>query len=133
MTLPVYHLSNAQSKELKIRGREIQIAIPADLACDDATDPLAWACERLTEDDAAFVVAADWDELAVDPSRGAGGLGLVIGTIVPADEARSRWYYLVPVCVVTLRPRSVRGKLEGVRWPGSVALRGKVWPEETAQ
>src|ERR1035437_5569199 len=68
MSKTIYYLSNRQKKELLVRGRSLQIALPAPPV--EVRDPLDWARSVFPTDLRALVRSAESVELNVGPGVG---------------------------------------------------------------
>lgn len=118
--MTIFRLSNAQKKELRIRDKEIRIAIPTP-DTDDADDPLAWARLCLPED-ADAITAAELCLLNVAlPGAGDGVTG-TLGVIL-SDRAKPSFGQIpvmIEVVLATLTPAKMRGRISRPQWPGWV-------------
>jgi hypothetical protein len=113
-----YRLSNAQQKELLIRGQQLTIAVPT-LDTDDADIARQFAERSLPE--VSEHIADAWVQLIRVALPGAGkGLTGKLGVILPegALPKSEQITVNVEVCLVSLRPPRCRGELKKVQWPG---------------
>lgn len=125
----IYHLSNAQRKELLVRGTPLAIAIPVPM--DDPPDWLAWAQAGLGDLGRYVSRAPEIMSLPVGPLRSDSGLTSVIGGFVEASP--DSLYWIVEVAVVELDPPDKsRHKRSKVQWPGSVQTKYTTWPKRTS-
>lgn len=110
-------LSNAQRKELLVRGRPLRIALPAPDAED--YDPRAFALRALPEIEPGWTVRAEERTLPVDPRVRSAGVSQWLGTPLAEQDCATRWHVLVVCVVVELQavasPRQPPGL---VQWPG---------------
>lgn len=109
----IYYLSGRQAKELLIRGRRLNIALPTPPM--PQTDWIAWARSVLDPEIRSYVVAAIRDEVRVRPT-GDGGLAEWIGQIDLDADARY-WTFAVAIIRVSLSPPHPRGETPKIQWP----------------
>lgn len=118
-----YTLSNRQRKELLVRGRPLQIAIP--LGPDDV-DPIGWARASLPEDE-EWIESAECAEIIACAS-GTSGLNGMLGEIQD-DYATALRKRLPPMCIsvviATLVPPSIRNGTMQIQWPGRAWIDGE--------
>lgn len=138
--MPIYQLSNDQKKELLIKGRSVQIALPTPH--DEPEDLLEWARSVLPRDLQPLVRSAELELVEVRPNLGSrrNNLTELLGEIVsdlpdedddeeddrPRPEELTLW---VDVCVITLAgnvPRDPDGQPLPVQWPLDVQMGRKL-------
>lgn len=122
-----YHLSNAQRKELLVRGTPLAIALPTPI--DDPPDWLAWARAALGDEGQYVSRRPEIISMAVGPRKSDAGLTSVIGGFV--DALTEPFCWLVEVAIVELDPPTApRHKRAKVQWPGSVQTKYGRWPKK---
>jgi len=126
-----FRLSNAQRKDLLIRGTPLAVALPVPVT--DPDDWFEWARKSLCEE-GIYVAGVDVQTITVAPPSGAGLTG-IIGRIVHDDAANAdvlTWGVEVLVCDLDppTKPRQPRKRLQWPQYAESIA--GK-WPAEPAE
>jgi hypothetical protein len=135
--MPIYQLSNEQKKELLIKGRSVQIALPTPH--EEPEDLVEWARSVLPRDLQPLVRTAELELVEVRPNLGTrrNTLTELLGEIIsdiPEDEDDDRpqpeeltiW---MDVCVITLAgnvPRDPDGQPLPPQWPLDVQLGRKL-------
>lgn len=129
-----FRLSNAQKKELKIRGAELRIAIPVVVECDD---PHNVARLALPEDVASIVDA--YNAIVTVQPKPAGddpnSLAMVLGQIVDDqhDEIRDGLYIDVCVVIAVLCDVKTPRTTKRMQWPQTAFTRdGRQFPTAKA-
>jgi hypothetical protein len=128
-----FRLSNAQKKELKIRGAELRLAIPVIAECDT---PLTVARLALPED-AASIVDAYNSLVTVQPKPvgdAPNSLAMVLGQIIDDEHDELRDGLHVDICVIVVvlcdvpKPRATKR----LQWPQlAFTATGRQFPTET--
>ena len=111
----VYTLSNRQRKELFVRSRPLDLALPAP-PLDELPDPAAWARSVLPPDVAALVRSAEETEVLVAPQpadTAPATLNDLLGEIREAGGTGGRWCVWVAVVAVRLAPAHLRHAVAG--------------------
>lgn len=123
----IYRLSNAQAKELLVRGTELQIALP--VPPHEVADPLAWARSALEPQIAELCVEAEETELSVAALRKPTPRTLAdhLGHI-HHDGSPQQLLQTVVVILVTLRPRQRRHTASRIQWPHTCLFLGEQVP-----
>lgn len=127
-----YRLSNRQKKELLVRDRVIEIAIPATADICARGDPDSrhlrdWAAARLA-DIAQHIRAAELCDITVEPMRGGEGLTAILGQI--SEPAAERLQLIVSVVAVTLcAVREPRSAALPLAWPALARSGDMTWPD----
>lgn len=123
MTKLTYSLSNRQRKELLVRGRSLQIAIP--IGPDE--DPVDFAKASLPED-ADWITQAKISEVMCCASNSA-GMPKLLGQILTCDYESALSMQRIPlyvaVVVATLTPPKHRGSPVPIQWPGKAFVNGQ--------
>lgn len=125
-----FRLSNAQRKDLLIRGVPLAVALPTPV--HDPDDWLEWARRAFCEE-GIYVTDVRVDTISVAPPSG-GGLTGVIGRIVHDQDANAdvlTWGVEVLICDLDppTKPRESRNWLQ---WPQYAESRVAKWPAEPA-
>jgi hypothetical protein len=122
---PIYHLSNAQQKELLVRGRALLIALPCPPI--ELDDPLDWARLVLPSDLRDDVVSAEEQEIRAEPKATGGRANLtdLLGAI-PGPDAKPAWTVAIVCIVARLEHGQARsGTPLGPQWPANVSFAGR--------
>lgn len=137
MNDPVYQLSNRQKKELLIRGRAIEVAIPATPALCGLDDPYNadlrdWAAARLEGVDREYIKRAELIDVVVEPPTRGEGLTAILGVITEAAPHRLQLVIsivAVELCAIA-RPRHAPAPLA---WPATARVGGVTLPSRSTR
>lgn len=120
-----YLLSNRQRKELMVRGRRLDLAIPSPL--HKVPDLVEWAKAVLPTDVHQYVRSAERQAIVVTPRIDGTHETLtdVLGAIVVADGSPRRFTAQVIAVVVELSPDNARHSPIDLQWPIDVVIDGR--------
>jgi len=131
MTHPIYRLSNAQRKELYIRGKALCIAIPLDSRQwrEVARDAIGSAAKFLPDVDETIQSAEEGIVDVLRPLRSTGApktLTDALGAIATEADATNEWHQIVrmSVLIVWLSHGESRHQAARPQWPADVVIGG---------
>lgn len=122
--MPLYLLSNGQRKELMVRGRRLDLALP--MPPFNVTDLAEWARSVLPEDVRQYVRGARQRTLYAAPRVGAKHQCLtdVLGVIIHDRPSSDVWVIQVLAVIVELAPQNTRHTPIAAQWPLDVIIDG---------
>lgn len=120
--MPTYLLSNKQRKELMVRGRRLDLALP--LPQHPVADLVEWAQSVLPQDLRQYVRSARRATVMAAPKIGASQDTLtdVLGTIVHEKPPAWWWVTQILAVVVELAPEHTRHTAIDLQWPLDVVI-----------
>jgi hypothetical protein len=122
-----FKLSNAQQKELLIRGQRLEVALPVLAELLEQRDALELARELLP-DHAGYIVAAEPAEVeAYLTDRTPTGMGAALGDLVGGDCIGIPCSIVAIVATLENPAAAVRGS-RPLQWPGSAHGKTKLGP-----